>query len=455
MTEDNTPYLLHEDKTWTNLCMLFHTVETLTLSQGITLEHRQALKKAIPQVVKANPILMGHAAFENDRFYLVPNAFPVNKHSFYEEIDLSDQVPQSFQFSDENQHENFQFMEKIILPHCKRGKSKSEVKNKSPLFSFTVFILTENIICYKMDMSHIIGDASTYYALMDQINSTFANEPINPINWDNPLARSSGIFPDRCSERDKYRMMGFPLFISVLRNLPKSPFRRHKHFLIDQEIAEEKKLSLVDTSKHKFLSTNDIIMAALCQMNPNAKLMSMAMNRRGRSNDIDSRDGGNFICIAGLDGDAGRDPNTIRHIVKRGQFFEPNQVPLKPYLEGKICSVTNWTSLTTFLNAHSVRTLSHMPVPVKSPADTCVIFKATESCTAISCNFPVRNTFGEDLSLEDIFIPENNQGTNDSTFGKTFGRAASMVTFVAVIIGLVIGDAFGVGVVVLMTWLLL
>ena len=76
------------------------TVETLTVSKGFTKEHRQTVRNAVLQVVKVNPILMGQAALENDRLYLVPNELPLDKHSFYEEIDLSGQVPASFQFTE-------------------------------------------------------------------------------------------------------------------------------------------------------------------------------------------------------------------------------------------------------------------------------------------------------------------------------------------------------------------
>ena len=172
---------------------------------------------------------------------------------------------------------------------------------------------------------------------------------------------------------------------------------------------------------------------------------SICQANRGRTKGIDSRDGGNLIYSAVLDGDAGKDPNNIHDTVKRGQFFQPDQVPLMPYLEGKRCSVTNWTTMTTFLNAKGVQTLCHMPVPAwKSPTDTCIIFKITDSCTAISCNFPLRkNVFGNDLSLQDVFIPdESNNQTNDSTLCRVLGATATLVILVVgVKLGLVAGNA--------------
>ena len=438
MTTQNTPSLLKGDNRWTCGCQGFTTIETLTLAQGFTLQHRAALKEAVSLVVVENPILMGRATFEDDKFSIVPDAFPVDKHSFYEEIDLSTKVPPSFHFTDSNQHENFRFMEKIILPNCKNGTTKSEFE---PLFSFTVFLLKKNIICYKMSMAHIIGDTSTYNALMDQINSVLENEPLNSINWNNHMARSSPI-SNRCSGRYKYPLFGLvPLIVGLLRKLhQKVTFRRYNHFVIDQTTVEEKKLSLVDRSQHDFLSTNDIIMAALCQVNPKVTLVSMVMNCRGRTQGIDSRDGGNFTQMAWLDVEAGKDPNTIRDAVKRGgQFLEPNQAVLRPYLEGKFWYVTNWATLTTFLNPNGVKTLSNMPIPGKCKTDTCIIFKATESCTAISCNFPIRKVFDEGPSLQHIFIPDQARNTSiASNYFRT--NAAEVICFVAVIIGLLTID---------------
>ena len=138
-------------------------------------------------------------------------------------MSMSDQqVPSSFQSTDENHNtrnldERIQLMTDTIVPLAKqqRGTGRSEVKHKSPLFSFTLFTLTESIICYKMSLSHLIGDASTYFALMDQVNSALKTEPLEPINWDNPLAKTCGMLPDQCSERDRFRMAGPPVIMYV------------------------------------------------------------------------------------------------------------------------------------------------------------------------------------------------------------------------------------------------
>ena len=410
--EDDSKYLLHSDKAWVNVAMFCPTIETFTLAQGFTQEHRQSLQGAVSQVVKANPILMGHVTLEQGCLYLTPNAFSLEKHAFFEEMDVSDQVPSSFQFTDENHNsldESIQFMTDTIVPLVKhqRGTGRSEVKNKSPLFSFTLFTLTGSIICYKMSLSHLIGDASTYYALMDQVNSALKTEPLEPINWDNPFAKTSGILPDQCSERDRYRMTGMPILMCVLRNLPSLPFRKAKCFFFDQKAIDEKKLSLVNRTQHDFLSTNDIIMSALCRMNRTAKLISMAINRRGRTKGVEDRDGGIFIMSPVFDPEAGKDPNVIRQVVKGGGYFQPDQVPLQPYLQGKVGCVTNWATLTTFLNMRGVKTLCHMPCPVffEAPMDGCVIFKVTDDCTAVCCNFPVHNV-EDDLFLKDIILHE-------------------------------------------------
>ena len=412
-TADDSKYLLHSDQTWVKAVMFFHTIETYTLAQGFTQEHRQALQGAVTQVVKANPILMGQVTLEKGCLYLTPNAFSLENHVFFEEMDVSDQVPSSFQFTDENHNDNIQFMTDSIVPLVKhqRGTGRSEVKNKSPLFSFTLFALTESIICYKMSLSHLIGDGSTYYALMDQVNSALNKEPIEPIHWDNPLAKTCGVLPDQCSERDRSRRTGLPILMCLLRNLPSVPFRKRKCFFFDQKAIDEKKLSLVNRKQHDFLSTNDIIMSALCRMNRTAKLFSMAINRRGRTRGVTDRDGGIFIVCPLFDPEAGKDPNVIRQVVKRGAYFEPDQLPLRPYLQGEMCGVTNWASLTTFLNVRGVKTLCHMPCPasVGVLTDGCIIFKVKDDCTAVCCNFPVHNV-EDDLFLKDIIHHEGGNG---------------------------------------------
>ena len=193
----------------------------------------------------------------------------------------------------------------------------------------------------------------------------------------------------------------------VLQNLPLVLFRKAKFTFFDQKAIDEKKLSLVNRKEHDFLSTNDIIMSALCRMNRTAKLVSMVMNRRGRTKGVEDRDGGIFVNSPVLDPEAGTDPNVIRQVVKGGGYFQPDQVPLQPYLQGKVCCVTNWATVTKFLNMRGVKTLCHMPSPAffQAPMDGCVIFKVTDDCTAVCCNFSVDNV-EDDLFLTDIILHE-------------------------------------------------
>ena len=421
---DDSKYLLHSDKSWIQVSMYCPTIETFTLAQGFSQEHLKALQGAVTQVVEANPILMGKVTLENECLYLTPNAYPLDEHVFFEKMDLSDQVSNSFNFSDNNHKENIQFMTDKIFPLVKhqRGTGNTEVKKKSALFSFTLFVLTESIICYKMSLSHLIGDASTYYCLVDQMNSALKKEPLQLINWDNPLAKTCGILPDQSSERDRYRMAGAPMLISVLRNLPSLPFRKANHFFLDQQGIDEKKLSLVNKNQHDFLSTNDIVMSALCRMNRTSKVTSMVINRRGRTNGVEDRDGGIFIFSPILESEAGKDPNVIRQFVKDGGYFEPDQVPLQPYLQGKVCCVTNWATLTKFISIEGVKTLCHMPSPAffEAPLDGSVIFKVNDGCTAVCCNFPVHNVKGDSF-LRDI-ISHDEEDKNEAGLNEVSGN---------------------------------
>ena len=54
-----------------------------------------------------------------------------------------------------------------------------------------------------------------------------------------------------------------------------------------------------------------------------------------------------------------------------------------------------------------VKTLCHMPCPAffQAPMDGCVIFKVTDDCTAVCCNFSVDNV-EDDLFLTDIILHE-------------------------------------------------
>jgi hypothetical protein len=215
------------------------------------------------------------------------------------------------------------------------------------------------------------------------------NEP-PPINWSNPIKSTHEIYPDSFTERDYHRSYGLPFGWGLAKNLRALPLRHCKYLLLSKEkilkiknemrsSKDEAKTDDDKTAKAR-ISTNDIVMSAICELNGSSDLFAFDRSIRGIKEGVNIYDAGNFFWEIPFDKAAGTDPTEIRKILLKeaGTFYESNGVPLMPFLNGRVGRITSLATVThqtTFPGSELLCQFPSASFISELPLDVAVIFK--------------------------------------------------------------------------------
>ena len=263
------------------------------------------------------------------------------------------------------------------------GPSFRQLESGGPLFSVSICKLPENHACLLIQLSHIIGDGSTYYKILGQMQEIMDGknlENIQKLDWSVPS--KNPMFPDFFTEKDIFleSQSWVPEF---MRRLSSEPRRKSQIELIDKDHIEVLKQKYLD-DKVEFLSTNDILTSALAEVF-GTKLMNMATDMRGRMDGISK----NFAGIAVRPiffprKQAVLAPKFIRGKIMKDFCFWSNSEEIaqfeKSFLACGLSSITNWSSLTKFVKPPGTKILAHCPnsgFVEDLSFDVCIVFKAT------------------------------------------------------------------------------
>ena len=102
-------------------------------------------------------------------------------------------------------------------------------------------------------------------------------------------------------------------------------------------------------AESKFLSSNDILTAAICRVNYSSVFVLTNMNMRGRKPNTSENDGGNIVSLFGMPLHQSRNPNTVRQSVDKMHFYPPGKLPSKPLITGNYLTVSNWASVSCLI----------------------------------------------------------------------------------------------------------
>eukprot|EP00804_Cyclotella_cryptica_P007614 CCRYP_015230-RA/>CCRYP_015230-RA protein AED:0.00 eAED:0.00 QI:846/1/1/1/1/1/2/297/304 len=261
---------------------------------------------------------------------------------------------------------------------------------------------------YSVKMSHAIGDGTTYFQLISQISSYMnGNEP-PPIEWNNPIKATHEIYPEIFSERDYHRSYGLPFGWGLLKNLRGLPTRRCKYLLLSKEKIREIKNEMRgknltgmndkataiddDTIARGRISTNDIVMSAICEMNGSSDVFAFDRSVRGIKEGVSAYDAGNFFWEIPFDKQKGTDPTEFRKILLKdsGSFYDRDEVPLLPFLNGRVGRITSLATITHQTAFPGSELLCQFPSASfisELPLDVAVIFKFNADYWGIMHNF--------------------------------------------------------------------
>lgn len=363
----NEPIVVNTAETATFM-LAWPSIATFTLVQGWKNddeEYSRKLKQAVNTIIDRNPILAGKAQmmisqtfFPKVEISITPNAFPTSKHDFFHEIHIySTKAFKSI--SEMSETEILSFMDREIAPLIPKLKSVLDlILGQKQLFDVHLIHLPGSYACYVVQMAHCIGDGVTYYNIMNEINRAFHNEDVViPIDWRNEAIRTHEVFPQRFSRRDKDRAYGLAFFLGILKNVwNMKKERKIGYIILDKEKVETMRKVLLSKKDHDYLSANDIITSALCEANQSSDIFAFTMSMRGLHN---RHLGGNFHNEIPFPRKIAMDPNQFRKILRKGFYYESNQIPLCPFVLGRVGRISNIATVQKLIQSENLQVLCH------------------------------------------------------------------------------------------------
>ena len=249
---------------------------------------------------------------------------------------------------------------------------------------------------YSIAMSHAVGDGTTFFEIVSQISSYMnGNEPCS-INWNHPLKATHEIYPDNFSERDYHRSYGLPFGWGLLKNLRTLKSRTCRYLLLSKAKIAEKKNEFRkkrDTNPAcGRISNNDIVMSAICELSGSSDVFAFDRSIRGVKEGFGLLDAGNLFVEVPFDTQAGKDPCEIRNILLKdsGAYYESNEVPLLPFLNGRVGRITSLASVTKKATFPGSKLLCQLPSASfisDLPLDVAVIFRFDDEHWGVMHNF--------------------------------------------------------------------
>jgi len=410
------------------------SVEGLNLSTGWTPQATQAFQLAIEAVVRKNPILTGKIIekksspwpWSRRELHIIPNVYPPGSHSFVSVVEPPvDMVNPSdiLRGNGGNTKELFEYVHSNVAPSLlgKPDFTVDQIRNGSPLFEAKIMDFGGGNAAYAIKMSHAVGDGTTFFQIVSQISSYMNGRDPAEINWDNPLKAEHEIYPPTFSERDYHRSYGLPFGWGLFKNIRTLSKRKCKYLLLSKEKISRKRKELREsnmenvgvngactddknTSLSDSISANDIIMSAICEMNGSADIFAFDRSIRGVKDGVGKSAAGNFFIEVPFEKEKGQCPFEIRKILtsESGSYFDTNEVPLMPFLNGRVGRITSLASVThqaTFPGTEVVCQFPSASFIRDLPLDVAVIFRFGKNHWGIMHNF---KTVNESPLLEEI-----------------------------------------------------
>ena len=406
---DAATYLIHEGNA-IKMIKRCVAIEGLSVSDGWTPQATEAFSLAVEAVVRANPILSGQLIEEKtspwpwaqaSALRVIPGVFPPESHSFLTTVhppaDLASpsQVMHEEVNKGSSAKELFQHVHSHIAP-CLLGKAEfsyDQIKNASPLFEAKIMDFGDGYAAYSIKMSHAIGDGTTFFQIIKQISAYMNGHEPQPINWDNPLKTTHEIYPETFSKQDYDRSYGGPFGWGVLKNIRTLGKRKCEYLLLSKDKIAKKKQELHKSVENAHISSNDIIMSVICQMCSSSDIFAFDRSVRGIKDGVDKSDAGNFFWEIPFERERGAaNPSVIRNILtsETGTYYDTDEVPLMPFLNGRVGRITSLASITqktTFPGSKVICQFPSASFISDLPLDVAVIFRFDEEHFGIMHNF--------------------------------------------------------------------
>jgi len=234
--------------------------------------------------------------------------------------------------------------------------------------------LPKRHMAYCVEVSHTIADACSHYKIIDFINCAINGHPLPELQW---MATSETVmFPEEYSPEDREvfckGLVSSALFERSAKYSPGTDDARviDIRFVDSGAIAAMKQEHLASAQADgvAFISTNDLIMAGFAELTDEGAIVNMLANMRGRLPGVTNNIMGNFSRIVSFPASAAAaSPAFVRSLNKSFVHFgsEGNPRlsseggPKEAALACNYAWVTNWASMTRFIEPEGAHILGH------------------------------------------------------------------------------------------------
>lgn len=367
-------------------CMEYDAVSTITLVSGWDSNASNTLKFqcAVSTVMKLNPVLTGKLLKSSSGVQVETGVFDVS--DVFQVIQFSLNTSFSMPVSAAEKLKVLQQLASEFNPKIKTGTTL--LKNKSNIFEVGLMVLPSGCACYKVSISHAIADASTYYKVMQQLSDIWnGREPNTVLDW-TPIPE---VYPfkrpiSEISLLDKLKVSSSLVFLVFQEWLLKKwrGERTARCMVVNKSVCKREKVEAND-GRCKFLSTNDVVTAALV-VESTADNLLMAADLRGKQSqhpNLSRHTAGNYVkgfFFSGVSSVTGGKPSMIRKKLLDKQSWCNNSSQHFLLFGQKFCLVTNWVSFMTCVEGKGLDVVGHMPsMSAKAPFDCAIIFKFDHS----------------------------------------------------------------------------
>jgi len=305
-------------------------IATLQLCSGWNEEVQKHLQAALQKVIDQNPIFTGKLVLRDGRYCILPGVHKP-KDLFLVKEGPSVLLPTSTL-------ERVTFMQQVLEPLLTThlGTGMQQLAEASPLFRMEVLTLSDGMACICLAISHSVVDGAAYYHVVKLINDALQGKEISPIQWEAP--------ENHLKSEEWSSLPLLPGFLSKLamRNLTGFKSNPVNSVVVDADECAELKKSLKGDCA--FLSTNDVVAAAMAEVLPGRNTW-IPIDLRKKAPSGESYIGGTSVLI--LEDTVAGDPAAVRKLV--GQDTGAPSLLSRAMNDFHI--VTNWYSDAWFTGA--------------------------------------------------------------------------------------------------------
>jgi len=311
-------------------------------------------------------------------------------------------------------------LEHLFIEHDP-GNFTQALETGGPLFRVVVMRLNSGLAVVVPYLNHIFADGCTYYMVLEAIDAAINSRVMSPLQW--RTAEVDVGVPSVYSVEDVDLALNgwLPGYVEkMMRYQPGTDSERVADVKeIDPEAIKQLKTRLqvaAEAQGLEFLGTNDFIMAGQSELLCEESIQIMLVNMRDRMPGITASFAGNFERPAFAP--TTKDPIFWRSFQKHWAYYgvEGNPRLASPSVSQQVAAcnmgiVTNWTSLTRFIQPSGTTLLGHCCtkgfVAGFAGLDVAVVFKGDAEGTLFYIdNFTVGKR-GEELKeriqTSDIF----------------------------------------------------